>query len=73
MSLPAPIHLVVVPAIAVTGGNGVTITFDEEGELVELLQPLATTVTTAVPENPLLHVTTPPDVIEPAPEVMLQV
>jgi len=36
-----------------------TITFVEEGELVEPLQPLATTVTTAVPENPLLHVYNP--------------
>ena len=72
----APIHLNVVPVIEVTGpASGVTVTLVVEDELLPL-HPLATTVTVAGPENALLHVTNAldvPDVIEPAPGVMLQV
>jgi hypothetical protein len=69
------VHLDVVPEGALTElpTNGLTVTFVEKGELVDPLQPFAKTVTTAVPRNPLFHVTTPPDVIVPAAAVMLQV
>jgi hypothetical protein len=52
---------------------GVTVTLVETDELVDPLQPLATTVTVAVPVNVLIHVTTPADVMVPAAAVMLQV